>query len=349
MNHSCKYNGTKPPDGEPPLSRLIHSTQTVLLPSSGRLTHSPPEVSLPSSSREDDTLNDKIVFSDIFPTIFKQSVMKSILTTSDDITAHSSLQSTLLMPPLIKPRIQIPPVQGSSFIDQTNKSLSSLSGIKFKFDNYRRGTLDVAEHTTVSTSLPAPSLSQKSPQTQLVPLGRDEKGSPKCPICPHVAKNRQHLERHVWGHTGEKPFKCAKCEYKTTQKGNLLNHMKIHSDERPFQCPKCVYKARQKAALAVHLRKHTGDKPYKCLKCDYRAKQKSNLDSHSKANHPTVPPLIVKLAPPGSGRPPGGGRQPGDANVVEPLNTAPLNTNSLPIPPVIFKVPEEFLLPDSAS
>lgn len=48
-----------------------------------------------------------------------------------------------------------------------------------------------------------------------------------CCICKYATMKLSNLRKHIWTHTGEKPFKCNKCSYNSTQSSNLRMHLKI--------------------------------------------------------------------------------------------------------------------------
>ncbi|KAK8376182.1 hypothetical protein O3P69_008704 [Scylla paramamosain] len=113
----------------------------------------------------------------------------------------------------------------------------------------------------------------------------------QCAHCPYTTPSIQTLKRHVYKHTGEKPFMCPYCSYKTTRKALLKEHVYTHTGERPFYCPYCSYKSSHKSILKAHIRTHTGEKPYACLFCPYRATQKSSLNTHLLKHKMEGPPV----------------------------------------------------------
>ncbi|XP_069944040.1 zinc finger and BTB domain-containing protein 14 isoform X8 [Cherax quadricarinatus] len=102
----------------------------------------------------------------------------------------------------------------------------------------------------------------------------------QCPHCAYTTTTNNALKRHVFQHTGEKPFSCPYCSYSTKRNILLQEHINTHTGERPYSCPYCSYKASHKIVLRNHIRRHTGEKPYACTMCPYRATQKCALNSH---------------------------------------------------------------------
>ena len=49
-----------------------------------------------------------------------------------------------------------------------------------------------------------------------------------CHLCGYVARDKTNLRKHLYTHTGEKPYQCKVCQYKTTQSSNLHTHNRRH-------------------------------------------------------------------------------------------------------------------------
>eukprot|EP00079_Xenopus_tropicalis_P032397 XP_017946168.1 PREDICTED: zinc finger protein 148 isoform X2 [Xenopus tropicalis] len=66
---------------------------------------------------------------------------------------------------------------------------------------------------------------------------------PKCHVCEHcnaAFRTNYHLQRHVFIHTGEKPFHCDECGMRFIQKYHMERHKRTHSGEKPYQCEYCL-------------------------------------------------------------------------------------------------------------
>ncbi|XP_015674617.1 zinc finger protein 148 [Protobothrops mucrosquamatus] len=98
-------------------------------------------------------------------------------------------------------------------------------------------------------------------------LGLKTTKSHICEHCNAAFRTNYHLQRHVFIHTGEKPFQCNQCEMRFIQKYLLQRHEKIHTGEKPFRCDECGMRFIQKYHMERHKRTHSGEKPYQCEYC----------------------------------------------------------------------------------
>ncbi|XP_035460635.1 zinc finger protein 148 isoform X1 [Scophthalmus maximus] len=112
--------------------------------------------------------------------------------------------------------------------------------------------------------------------------------NPKCHICGHcnaAFRTNYHLQRHVFIHTGEKPFQCSQCDMRFIQKYLLQRHEKIHTGEKPFRCDECGMRFIQKYHMERHKRTHSGEKPYQCDYCHQYFSRTDRVLKHRRMCH----------------------------------------------------------------
>nr|XP_028599681.1 zinc finger protein 148 isoform X3 [Podarcis muralis] len=71
-------------------------------------------------------------------------------------------------------------------------------------------------------------------------LGLKTTKSHICEHCHAAFRTNYHLQRHVFIHTGEKPFRCDECGMRFIQKYHMERHKRTHSGEKPYQCEYCL-------------------------------------------------------------------------------------------------------------
>lgn len=112
--------------------------------------------------------------------------------------------------------------------------------------------------------------------------------NPKCHVCAHcnaAFRTNYHLQRHVFIHTGEKPFQCSQCDMRFIQKYLLQRHEKIHTGEKPFRCDECGMRFIQKYHMERHKRTHSGEKPYQCDYCHQYFSRTDRVLKHRRMCH----------------------------------------------------------------
>ncbi|KAI8499665.1 hypothetical protein Bbelb_227160, partial [Branchiostoma belcheri] len=119
------------------------------------------------------------------------------------------------------------------------------------------------------------------------------KGVRQCPHCDYTSVHSTTMKRHMFRHTGEKPFACSLCNYTTSRKYCLVNHMDMqhytsklvkqmeqhirsHTVEGPFKCPECSFLATERSELFLHIETH---ERFSCHDCGYRAATRDDCSS----------------------------------------------------------------------
>ncbi|XP_050687079.1 broad-complex core protein isoforms 1/2/3/4/5-like isoform X7 [Eriocheir sinensis] len=74
----------------------------------------------------------------------------------------------------------------------------------------------------------------------------------QCPYCPYSSHFITNFKRHVYTHTGEKPFPCPHCSYRSTSNNHLKRHMNTHVGEKQFACDKCSFRTSRRSMIESH-------------------------------------------------------------------------------------------------
>ncbi|XP_007888086.2 zinc finger protein 148 [Callorhinchus milii] len=131
---------------------------------------------------------------------------------------------------------------------------------------------------------------QRSP-SKVLTINEDGSFGLKClksHICEHCSaafRTNYHLQRHVFIHTGEKPYQCSQCNMRFIQKYLLQRHEKIHTGEKPFCCDECDMRFIQKYHMERHKRTHSGEKPYQCEYCHQYFSRTDRVLKHKRMCH----------------------------------------------------------------
>lgn len=82
----------------------------------------------------------------------------------------------------------------------------------------------------------------------------------QCEVCGKVMSSKSSLRKHVYLHSGKKPYKCGVCNKSYPHSWYLTSHMKFHTDSWAHFCKLCDMHFMYKSTLKRHLcRKHKLD------------------------------------------------------------------------------------------
>ncbi|KAK7906356.1 hypothetical protein PG985_016362 [Apiospora marii] len=141
----------------------------------------------------------------------------------------------------------------------------------------------------------------KSPSLHLSESTSSGIAKPKKKWCPACGQKVLNLERHMFTHTGKKPYSCEHpgCGKSFTQKGNLKTHGCQHTGERPHVCVVCDKRFAQGGGLQSHKKVHDRTKRFTCRigNCSTTFKHSGGLKAHQNKFHAQyIMELTEKLA-----------------------------------------------------
>ncbi|KAJ1521147.1 hypothetical protein ONE63_002842 [Megalurothrips usitatus] len=139
-----------------------------------------------------------------------------------------------------------------------------------------------------------------------------------CPECNARCPDKGTLARHMYTHTGLKPYECERCNIKFSRKyhldrhvlqsgcdgnarpqypcqvcgrmfnrkDNLREHLRAHAGQvkrkRTYTCEMCEKEFQGTTLLQIHMRTHTGEKPYACSYCPKVFPSSSAMKKHTR-------------------------------------------------------------------
>ena len=125
-----------------------------------------------------------------------------------------------------------------------------------------------------------------------------------CDICEYTAITPLGLVKHrsskhgitlleVPEEVSSSSYQCMECGKYYSSSNALKRHIYIHTGERPFGCDQCGKGFIVKAALDEHRKKHTGEIPYPCNVCEIKFTTKAAFEDHRLKVHDFVSAPIV--------------------------------------------------------
>jgi len=112
-----------------------------------------------------------------------------------------------------------------------------------------------------------------------------------CTHCSFSHKERDHVIRHCYAHTGVRPFHCKEpgCTRQFLEPRSLKDHIAgVHEGVKAYQCDQCEACYSAKASLDSHLKRHLiPHDHYKCdvADCSYATNNSSTLGRHKERMH----------------------------------------------------------------
>lgn len=77
-----------------------------------------------------------------------------------------------------------------------------------------------------------------------------------CKVCGKLIRNHKSMKKHMFNHTGERPYKCNECSKCFKTHWSLKVHLRIHTNEKPFICTVCGLSFTYSQVLKSHVEKN---------------------------------------------------------------------------------------------
>ena len=109
-----------------------------------------------------------------------------------------------------------------------------------------------------------------------------------CDVCQAVCGSKMHLQGHINGHHGLKPFRCRNCNATYAYESSLMLHEKGCGTETVHSCPTCDKRFKTEKCVKQHIAGKHNTFGHRCGVCDKVFKWKPNLATHHKKHHANV-------------------------------------------------------------
>jgi KRAB domain-containing zinc finger protein len=107
-----------------------------------------------------------------------------------------------------------------------------------------------------------------------------------CIFCNRICSTFGNLKRHMFTHTGERPFSCSLCGKGFIRKNRLFEHISsVHQGQRPYTCDICSKAFALKHNLVAHMNYHLPQARLSCCLCEKQFKYRGDLSKHMKRKH----------------------------------------------------------------
>ena len=112
----------------------------------------------------------------------------------------------------------------------------------------------------------------------------------ECKFCSSVFQNLFKYKRHMYTHTGERPWTCDTCHFPFPSEYQLTTHKKEHERNISYKCDLCAKVFPRRKRLVVHLGKHKRGRKWSCDECSRAFYTKGELATH-KQRHTGIRPF----------------------------------------------------------